>query len=137
MLPAATGQPEMVEAMRERLAGDGDAEAVGGGEIGQRLTTGIMTLREENLLVLAVKGAPFCDATLDCSANAVWDSVRTELILKILEDRHRHDAGDLRASPQPGARYPSAGRSGFAMFAAASSAKANADPCRCGARCAH
>jgi hypothetical protein len=34
MLPAAKGQPEMIEAMRERLAGDGDAEAVGGGEIG-------------------------------------------------------------------------------------------------------
>ena len=102
MLPTATGQPEMVEAMRERLAGDGDAEAVGGGEIGQSLTTSIVTLREENLLVLAVKGAPFSDATLDRSANAVWNNVWTEFILKILEDRHRHNAGGLEHLHNPG-----------------------------------
>src|SRR5207244_2412074 len=69
MLPAAAGQPEMVQAMRERLAGDGDAEAVGDGEIGQRLAARIMALGEVNLLILAVQGAPSCDATLEGSAD--------------------------------------------------------------------
>ncbi len=33
MLPAAASQPKMIEAVREGLAGDGDGEAVGDGEI--------------------------------------------------------------------------------------------------------
>ena len=101
MLPAAASQPKMIEAMWERLAGDGDAEAVGDGEIGQRLTAGIMALREEYLLVLAVKGAPFCDATFECAADAVGKNVRAEFILEVLENRHRHDAGDLEHLQHP------------------------------------
>ena len=77
----------MVEAMREGLAGDSDAEAVGDGEIGQGLAARIVTLREENLLVLAMKGAPFCNAPLQCAAAAVWKSLRAEFILEILEGR--------------------------------------------------
>src|ERR1019366_5760455 len=34
MIPAAVGQPEMIQAMREGLAGDGDVEAVGDGALG-------------------------------------------------------------------------------------------------------
>src|SRR5437660_2132217 len=92
MLPAAAGQPEMIEAVRERLAGNGDAEAVSDGEIGQRLAAGIMALREEDLLVFAVKGAPFGDATLQRAADAVGKSVKAEFVLEVLEDRHGHDA---------------------------------------------
>src|SRR5437879_2374218 len=92
MFPAAAGQPEMIEAVRERLAGNGDAEAVSDGEIGQRLAAGIMALREEDLLVFAVKGAPFGDATLQRAADAVGKSVKAEFVLEVLEDRHGHDA---------------------------------------------
>jgi hypothetical protein len=102
MLPAAAGQPEMVQAMRERLAGDGDAEAVGDGEIGQRLAARIMALGEVNLLILAVQGAPSCDATLEGSADAVWKNFRADFILEVLEDRHRHHAGDLQHLQNPG-----------------------------------
>ena len=87
--------------MRERLAGDGDAEAVGDGEIRQPLTAGMMALREENLLVLAVKGAPFFDATFERAADAVGQNVRAEFILEILENRHRHYAGDLEHLQHP------------------------------------
>src|SRR5487761_2346995 len=95
MLPAAARQPKMIEAVRESLAGDGDAETVGDGEIGQRLTAGIMALREENLLVPAVKGAPFRDATLQRAPDAVGKNVRAEFILEVLENRHRHNAWDI------------------------------------------
>ena len=42
MFPTAVGEPEMIQAMREGLAGDGDVEAVGYGEIGQGLSTGVV-----------------------------------------------------------------------------------------------
>ena len=102
MLPAAAGQPEMIEAMRERRAGDGDAQTIGGGEVGQRLTAGVVTLREEHLLVRAVQGAPFCDAPLERAAQAVGNDVGTEFVLQILEDRHGHHAGDRQHLHNPG-----------------------------------
>ena len=101
MLPAAARQPKMIEAVGESLAGDGDAETVGDGEIGQRLTAGIMALREENFLVLAVKGAPSCDATLQRPPDAVGQNLRAEFILEVLENRHRHDAGDIEHLQHP------------------------------------
>ena len=52
-----------------------------------------MALREENLLVLAVKGTPFCDATFEHAADAVGQEFPAEFILEVLENRHRHDAG--------------------------------------------
>src|SRR5271168_5350296 len=91
MLPTAEGQPEMIEAMRQGLAGDGHPEAVGDGEIGQCLAAGIMALREENLLVRAVKGAPFGDPAFKRPADAVWENLGAELILELFENRHRHD----------------------------------------------
>jgi hypothetical protein len=94
--PAHAGQPEMVRAMRGRLAGDGDAEAVGDGEIGQRLAARIVALGEVNLFVLSVQGASSCDATLEGSADAVWKNLRADFILEVLEDRHRHHARDLQ-----------------------------------------
>lgn len=92
MLPAAEGQPEVIQAMRQGFTGDGDAEAVGGGEIGQRLASGIMALGEENLPVLTVEGVPFGDPPFKCPAHAVWNSLRPEFILKLFKNRHGHDA---------------------------------------------
>jgi hypothetical protein len=52
-----------------------------------------MALTEENLLVLAVKGTPFCDATFEHAADAVGQEFPAQFILEVLENRHRHDAG--------------------------------------------
>ena len=101
MLPAAASQPEMIKAMRKGLAGDGDAEAVGDGEIGQGLAARIVALRKENLFVLAVKGAPFGDAPLKRAADAVWKDIYAKFILKVLEDRHDHDAGNREHLQNP------------------------------------
>src|ERR1039458_9918132 len=96
----------MVETMRKRLAGDGDAEAVGDGEIGQGLAARIVALREEYLLVLAVQGAPSGDAPLERPADAVGKNFNAELILKVLEDRHDHNAGNPEhlQNPRPHVR---------------------------------
>ena len=101
MLPAAERQPEMIEAMRQGLAGNGDLEAVGDGEIGQGLATGIVALREEYLLVRAVKSAPFGDAAFKRPADAVREDLGAELILELFEYRHRHDAGDFEHLQNP------------------------------------
>jgi hypothetical protein len=49
-----------------------------------------------------VQGAPSCDPTLEGSADAVWKNFRAKFILEILEDRHRHDAGDFEHLQNPG-----------------------------------
>src|SRR5271168_158847 len=62
----------------------------------------IVALGEVNLLILAVQGAPSCDATLEGSADAVWKNFRADFILEVLEDRHRHHARDLQHLQNPG-----------------------------------
>ena len=49
MLPAREGEPEVVEHVLERPAGKGHREAIGMGEVGQRLATGRMLLPEDQL----------------------------------------------------------------------------------------
>ena len=95
MFPTAEGEPEMIEAMRQGCAGNGDAEAVGNGEIGQGLAAGIVALREEYLPVRAVESPPSGDAAFEGPADAVWERPGAELVLKVLENRDRHDAGNV------------------------------------------
>lgn len=68
----------MIEAVRERLAGNGDAEAVRDGEIGQGLAAGIMALREEDLregrAILSTEGAT--GSTAQSGPNAPRRSYR-------------------------------------------------------------
>ena len=93
MLPAAVGQAEMVEPVRKGLAGEGDVELVGDGEIGQALSPGGVPLREEHFLVGTVQGAPVGDPALQGAPHAVRHDVRSELLLQGLEDADRHQAG--------------------------------------------
>jgi hypothetical protein len=100
MLPTAASQPKMIKAVRDWLAGDGD-EAVGDGEIGQRLAAGVVPLRKKRLLVRAVQGTPLCDATLPRASDAVGKNAQAEFILEVFENRHRHNAGDLEHLQHP------------------------------------
>jgi hypothetical protein len=104
MLPTAESQPEVIEAMRQGLADNGDLKAVRDGEIGQGLAAGIVALREENLLVRAVQGAPFGDAAFKRTADAVRENLGAEFILELFENRDRQDAGDFEhlQNPRPG-----------------------------------
>ena len=55
---AGPGEPEVVEKMIERLAGDRHAEAAHVGKIRQPEQAGFVKLAENNLLLFAVDGAP-------------------------------------------------------------------------------
>ena len=93
MLPATVGQPEMVEAVGKGLAGDGHAKLVGDGEIRQALTSGIVPLGEEHLLVGAMKSSPVADPALQGAPRAVRHDLRSELVLQRLKDADRHQTG--------------------------------------------
>ena len=93
MFPATVGQPEMVETVGKGLAGDGHAKLVGDGEIRQALTSGIVPLGEEHLLVGAMKGSPVADPPLQGAPRAVRHDLRSELVLQRLKDADRHQAG--------------------------------------------
>ena len=53
MLPAAVGEDEVVESMGKGLAGDGDGEFRGIGEVGQRHPAGHRRLAEDDVALLA------------------------------------------------------------------------------------
>ena len=58
MLEAGKDQAKMVEPVIERPTGDGDAEIVHDGEIGQPKPARLVTLTEYHLLLRPVNGAP-------------------------------------------------------------------------------
>jgi hypothetical protein len=70
MLEAGIGEPEMVEPVVERQAADSDAGAAHVGEVRQAEAAGLMHLSEDDLLLLAVDGAPGPHAPLQRAANA-------------------------------------------------------------------
>lgn len=61
---ARTGQAEVVEAMVQRNAGHGDAQAVHLGEVGQAQAAWLMDLTEDDVTLFAVNGPPAADAPL-------------------------------------------------------------------------
>jgi len=91
MLEAAVSEPEVIEAMVERLAGDGDSEAGHVGEIRQSEAAGPMGLAEDDLPLLAMDGPPGANAPRQRAAHTL-----AQLGVPphhLLEDRHRPDAG--------------------------------------------
>ena len=75
MLPAGERETEVVEPMRQRLAGDGDAEAARVGEVGQALLTRRVLLAEDHVALRAMQRLPMPDAALQRAAY-VWRQVR-------------------------------------------------------------
>ena len=70
---ARVWQTEMVQQMRQRRTGDGEAEVAGGGEVGQAEATGWIPLGEDHLLCGAMQGAPPAHAALKGAAHAGWE----------------------------------------------------------------
>lgn len=58
MLEARAGEPEMIEPVIQRRAGDGDAQVGHVGEVGQAEAPRFMSLPEDDLLLRAVQGPP-------------------------------------------------------------------------------
>jgi hypothetical protein len=95
MLPATRRQAEVVKAIGQGLAGNGDLETVAYREIRQALPTGLMMLREEDLLLAAVQCPPAGDPAFKCSSYRIGNSILAELVLERLEDRDGNDTVDL------------------------------------------
>ena len=70
MLEAGIGEPEVIEPMIERLAGDGDGEFGHVGEVGQAHAPGLVHLAEDDLLLGTMQGAPGSDPALEGAADA-------------------------------------------------------------------
>ena len=69
MLEAGIGEPEVVETVIERRAGDRDGEIAHIGEVGQAHTPRLVDLAENDLLLRAVDGTPGADPTLQGPAH--------------------------------------------------------------------
>ncbi|KPH67909.1 hypothetical protein ADT71_01755 [Novosphingobium sp. ST904] len=95
MLPATRRQAEVVEAIGQGLAGNRDLETIAYREIRQALPTGLMMLREEDLLLTAVQCPPAGDPAFQCSSYRIGNSILAELVLERLEDRDGNDTVDL------------------------------------------
>ena len=95
MLPATRRQAEVVKAIGQGLAGNGDLETVAYREIRQALPTRLMMLREEDLLLAAVQGPPAGDPAFQCSPYRIGNSIIAELVLECLENRDGNDAVNL------------------------------------------
>ena len=70
MLEAGIGEPEVIEPVVERLAGDGDGKIAHVGEVGQAHAPGLVDLAEDDLLLGTVQGAPGSDPALEGAADA-------------------------------------------------------------------
>ena len=75
------------------LAGQGDAELVGDGEIRQPLSPGVVPLRKKYLLVRAMQRPPVGDPPFQGAPYAVGHDLLAELVLQSLEDANRHQPG--------------------------------------------
>ena len=71
VLPTAVGHDEVEEPVRERRAGDGDAELSGVGEVRQRHAARLGRLAEDHVSGCAVERSPISHATLQRAPDAV------------------------------------------------------------------
>jgi hypothetical protein len=71
MLPGGIRQDEVVETVRQRLAGDTDAKLGHVGKVRQALLARRMVLTEDHLALSAVFGTPGADTTLQGAAQPI------------------------------------------------------------------
>ena len=92
MLPAREGEPEVIEHMPERLAANRHREAVGMGEVGQRLATRRMLLAEDQLALRAFGRPPVCDVPLQRAQQPIRIATGMQP-LQFLKNRRGANAG--------------------------------------------
>jgi hypothetical protein len=113
VLKPGISQPEVVEAMIERLPGDADTQLTHVGEVRQADLAGFVGLAEDDLLLLAMNGPPGADPALQGATDSAPEVRMAPEHL--LEDRdgahaggglqHRHAPSQTRwpksSSPRP------------------------------------
>jgi hypothetical protein len=75
-LPIGVGEHEVVEQVREGMAGKGNAQVVAVREVGGSQPPGVMDLGEENLLGRSLLGPPSLDPPLQCPYLAIGEAAR-------------------------------------------------------------
>ena len=122
---AREGQPEVIQAMRQRLACDRHAEFARIGEVGQSHPARRMLLAEHHLPLHAVHRAPGPDAPLQCSAHSRaqarmpaqqflenGDRAQARRGLQHADDLAFPDAGERIGPPAPAGRLLLRGKPG-------------------------
>ena len=135
MLPAREGEPEVVEHMPERLAGKGHREAVGMGEVGQRLAAGRMLLAEDQLALRALGRPPMGDVPLQGAQHPIRIAAGMQP-LQFLKQRRGANAGRAgRGSAQSRrAKHPGRDRHGCGTAEEAAGSPTHG-PCQSAAPC--
>ena len=91
VLEAGEDEPEVIEPMIERLAGDRDAQTTRVGEVGQSQSARFMLLAEDHVLFGSVKRPPGQDAPLQRAADVGIEVGMTPA--QFLEHANHPDAG--------------------------------------------
>ena len=100
VLEAGIGQPEMIEPVIERCPRDGDRGIVHDRKIRQAGAARHMVLAENDVLLLAMDGAPGADPPFQCPANATAQAGMSPD--QLLEDGNGTDArGRLEHTKRP------------------------------------
>ena len=99
MLEAREGQPEVIEPMRQRDAGNRDAEAARVGEVGQAEPAGLVLLAEDHVLLRPVQRPPGLDAPLQRAPD-----VAVELGMAPAQFFEARRSPECRAPPSGSAR---------------------------------
>ena len=101
VLEAGEDEPEVIEPMSKRLAGNRDAERTGVGEVGQSQSARLMRLTEDHVLLGPVERTPTLDAALQRAADVgIEVGVAPAQLLENADDANprrglqdRHDFG--------------------------------------------
>ena len=106
MTPAAVGQRELVQPVREGQSAQADAQLVGHGEVRQPEPAGRVLLREVDLALEPVLGAPLADPPLQRAQHRVGEPLGMAA-LQLLEHRRpgerwclQQQRHDLRIPPR-------------------------------------
>ena len=75
-LPIGVGEHEVVEQVRERMAGQGDTQVIAVSEVGGGQPPGVMDLGEEDLLGRSLFGPPPLDPTLERPHLTIGEAAR-------------------------------------------------------------
>ena len=92
MLPGGIRQDEVIEAVRQRLAGDADAKLRHVGEVRQALLAWRVVLTEDHLALSSVFGTPGADTTLQGAAQPIPIALGMAP-LHLVQHHHRPHAG--------------------------------------------
>ena len=92
MAPAAVGQGELVQPVRECQPAQAHIKLVGHGEVRQAQPAGRMLLGKVNLLLGAVLSPPLANPALQRAQHRVSELLRISA-LQLFEQRHRHQRG--------------------------------------------